>query len=264
MQTNNVFSIYRLMLLGKQSWITNKKQIGYTLAGFVGILVLVLLFFQSVNNFRNWENKSGEVMFIFLFFAWGIIYSGFSFPGFRSKEKTIAYLILPASASEKFVFELVTRIFIYILIMPLLFWCVANLEGVVVHYFVPDLTNYRFSFSGFGISNTSPVKTEGWITYMIVQGVMFAFITAFTGASHFSKSPLFKTIFTLTIIGFGYALYSYLLFKGFNLKDFHPANDRVLFMRDKDDALVVFGIAMTLINLCLLAISWFGLKEKEV
>ena len=83
MQTNNQFTVQRFVLLGKQSFIINKKMIGISLIGFVGILFLSLLFFQSANDFVRWDNKSYEVTFVTLFFPLGIIFSGLSFPAFR-------------------------------------------------------------------------------------------------------------------------------------------------------------------------------------
>src|ERR1035437_9821674 len=94
MQTNNQFTIQPFVLLGKQSFIINKKMIGISLVGFIGILFLTLLFFQSVKHFVNWDQKSYEVTFVSFFFPLGIIFSGLSFPAFRSKEKSMTYLML--------------------------------------------------------------------------------------------------------------------------------------------------------------------------
>ena len=260
MQTNNQFTMQRFVLLGKQSFIINKKMIGISLIGFVGILFITLLFFQSANEFVNWDNKFYEVAFVSFFFPLGIIFSGLSFPAFRSKEKSMSYLMLPVSASEKFVFEFLTRVVLFIILMPLLFWMVANFEGTIVHYFVPDLINYKFSFSG---SNHTLIDNEGWISYVIAQGFLFIFVACFTGASHFTKSPLMKTMFTISLIAIGYGLFTLLLLKGLNLKAFHIGNKGIFFIRDKHDGLVFLAILETVINLSLLAIAWFRLKEKE-
>jgi hypothetical protein len=260
MQTNNQFAIQRFVLLSKQSFIINKKMIGISLVGFVGILFITLLFFQSANHFVRWDNKSYMVTFISLFFPLGIIFSGLSFPAFRSKEKSMSYLMLPASASEKYIFEFLMRVVLYIILMPLLFWIVANFEGVVVHSFVPDLVNYKFSFSGL---NHTHIDNEGWISYAAAQGFLFIFIACFTGASHFAKSPLMKTMFTVSMIAIGYGLFTFLLLKGLNLESFHVESKRIFFIKDKHDGLVFLAILETVINLSLLAIAWFRLKEKE-
>jgi len=260
MQTNNQFTIQRFVLLSKQSFIINKKMIGIWLVGFVGILFLVLLFSQSSNDFVRWDNKSYEVTFVTLFFPLGIIFAGHSFPAFRSKERSMSYLMLPASASEKYIFEFLMRVVLYIILMPLIFWMVANFEGAVVHYFVPNLVNYRFSFSGF---NHSHIDNERWVSYAIAQGFLFIFIACFTGASHFTKSPIIKTMFTISLIAMGYGLFTLLLLKGLNLEAFHIENKRIFFIRNEHDGMVFLAVFETVINLSLLAIAWFRLKEKE-
>lgn len=264
MQTNHQFSFQRLLLLGKQSFIINKKLIGISLAGFTGVLFLLLLLLQSKSHFTNWGNNSYMITFTFLFFGLGIVYSSLSFPAFRTKEKSMTYLMLPASSTEKFVFELLSRIVVFIFLMPVFFWLVANMEGIIVHSFVPEFIHYQFSF-GEVYRNLADQKELEWrVSQLFVQGVLFVLIASFTGASHFSKSPLLKTMFTFTLILAGYGLFTYLLVRGLHLREFHPVNDRILFVDSKNSALATFAVLSTLVNLCLLTIAWFGLKEKEV
>lgn len=263
METNNTFSIQRFILLCRQSLIINKKLIGISLAGFTGTLFILLIFLQSVDHFNNWKNENYMATFAFLFFPLGIIYSSLSFPAFRSKEKSMAYLMLPTSASEKYVFEILSRIVLFILVMPLLFWIVANLEGAIVHSFVPALTNYKFSFGETWSDFNNNPQVGGWLQLAIVQGCLFVFIAPFVGASHFSKSPLLKTLFSLSVIMAGYALFTFLLVKGLNIEAYHPVNNRVLFIRNEHQAIASLAIGAIVINLCFLAIAFFRLKEKE-
>jgi len=264
METNNTFSFQRLILLSKQSLIINKKLIGISLAGFAGSLFMLLVFCQSMSHFSHWENDGYMITFIILFFSLGLIYSSLSFPAFRSKEKSMAFLMLPASSTEKFVFELLMRIVVFILFMPLFYWLVANFEGIVVHSFVPELTNYRFSFIDGFFAIVKDGKFEFWALVLTIQGILFVFIAPFAGASHFSKSPLLKTLFAFSLIIAGYGLFIYLLVKGLRLEGIHSDNHRVLFMNNTDSILRFFGIVSTLINLSFLSIAFFKLKEKEV
>ena len=263
MQTNNQFTMQRFVLLGKQSFIINKKMIGISLVGFVGILFIALILFQSGAHFRNWDNNSYLGTFLSLFFTLGIIISGHAFSAFRTKEKSMAFLMLPTSASEKFVFELLSRIVLFMVVMPLLFWLVANLEGTVVHYFIPDMKNFKFSYSEAWAQMTHQGKIDGWAKFAMLQGCLFVFIAALTGASHFTKSPLRKTMFTLSVIVAGYALFTFLLVKGLNLEAFHIDNKRVFFIENEHDGMVFLAALTTLINISLLSIAWFRLKEKE-
>ena len=263
MKTNNLFSFQRFILLAKQSLIINKKLIGISLVGFSGILFIVLMLFQWKSNFKIWENHEYLGFLVFWFFVLGIGYTGFSFPAFRSIEKSITYLLLPASASDKFTFEILTRIVVFIFIFPLLFWAVANLEGAVVHHYVPGFFNCKFSLEqGFSeIFNKKLI--DWWLKFLAIQVVLFVFIAPFCGASHFSKSPVLKTLFIFSIIVGGYALLMYLLGKGLNINEYHPKNETILFVNYKDGPQAFFAIAATAINLCLLAVAWFRLKEKE-
>lgn len=264
MQTNNLFSIQRFVLLCKQALIINKKMIGIALIGFTSTLFILLMLYHSVPNNRiNWNIESYMLIFFFLFFVLGIIYTSLSFPAFRSKEKSMAYLMQPASSSEKFVFELVMRLVVFILVMPLLFWAVTNLEGTLMHYFKPDIEHYQFSFRGLYNKMTSRGETGGWLQFAFVQGGLFVFIFSFAGASHFTKSPLLKTLFTFSILFAGYSLLIYLMYKGLDLKN-HTNNERILFMSSDEVAIISGAIAITVINLTLLAVAFFRLKEKEV
>jgi hypothetical protein len=169
--------------------------------------------------------------------------------------------MIPASNSEKYGYELLTRIIAYVVLMPVLYWIVSNIEGRIVHYYVPQLANYKFSFLDV-ISNFSKTEKPGnWGMLTIVQTNLFVFIAAFTGASHFSKSPLIKTLLTFSTIVAGYFLFSFLLFRGLNLKEYELSSKSILFQ--KNNALIFFAVASTLINISLLVIAWFRLKEKE-
>jgi len=193
----------------------------------------------------------------------GISYAAFSFPAFRSKEKSMTYLTLPASTSEKFVFELLSRIVAFIILMPILFWVIANLEGVLVHYYYPELINYQFSYGKSLTSFTKDVDVKQ-VIFLIIQMVLFGFIAPFTGGSHFSKSPLFKTLLTFSIIVVSYFLFSLFLVKAFDLlQGLSAGNKGMHFRGNREIAIIMFKIGFTLTNLSLLAIAWFSLKEKE-
>jgi hypothetical protein len=264
MQADSKFSLKRFIMLFRQSLIVNRKFIGISLAGVSGSLFLFLIMVQSMSGFNKWDLGNYMATFIFVFFFLGILYISYSFPGFRSKEKSITYLMLPASNSEKYFHELIVRIIAYILFMPLIFWIVANLEGAIVHHYVPKLINFKFSFGQATTEFLNEKKPNSWDIMVFVQVCLFFLVAAFTGATHFSKSPLVKTLFTFSVIMCGYLLLIYLFYKGLDIKEYHTLNGRILFLSKGKDLIIFFAIAGTLVNLSLLAISWFRLKEKEV
>ena len=264
MESGNIFSLQRFMLLLEQSFTINKKHLGVTITALTGIFFIILGLSQSAAHFQGWTQSNSLITFELFFFSFGIVYASFAFPAFRTKEKTMSYLMLPVSALEKFTFEFLTRIVAFILFMPLLFWVVANLEGFIVHHFVPELVNYKFSFftAWAELNNHNPVK--GWTLFGYIQTALFAFIAAFTGASHFSRAPLMKTIATFSIIQVTGILFIYILYKGLNLKEVDYSINHILFIRGKDDAVVFYSLFVLAVNLSLLSIAWFSLKEKEV
>ena len=264
MQTNNSFSFLRLMLLFKQKLIINKRRFPLGLLAFSGGLFILFVFSQSAKNFINWSNTDYLSTFIPAFIGLGIAYSASSFPYFRSKEKSIAYLMLPATNSEKFVFEILFRIVAFIILMPLVFWIVANLEGALVHSFFPKLVNYKFSFYDGLMVIVKDGKFEFWVLILTIQGILFPFIALFTGASHFSKSPLLKTLLTFSIVVLGFFLFTYLLNLSINLDGLKPVGKDQIFFRDGQSVYRLLSISMLIINMTFLAIAWFSLKEKEV
>jgi hypothetical protein len=263
MQTTNSFSFQRLMLLFKQKLIINKRRYPLGILAFSGGLFFSFVFSQSAKNFSNWSNHDYLNTFIPVFISLGIAYSAFSFPGFRTKEKSMVFLMLPATGSEKFVFEILTRIVAFIFLMPLLFWIVANMEGAILHSFFPELVNYKFSIRDSFFTIVKDGKFEFWALILSLQGLLFMFIAPFAGASYFSKSPLFKTLLTFSIVIMGYFLFAYILNKSLNLDGLHPVGKNLIFTKDSQTVLKLMGIGMVLVNLSLLAIAWFSLKEKE-
>lgn len=263
MQTNNSFSPARFIMLIKQSVIINRNIIGISLAGLSGTLFVLLLLLQRLSNFTYWDNQKCMSFFLILFFFMGMIYASISFPSFRSKEKSISYLLLPASRSEKFIFELLVRIIIFVLIVPLVFWLVANLEGVIVNNYVHRFVNFKFSF-GDGISGIiKKWNLDGWGVYATVQFFLFILIANFAGACHFTKSTLIKTLFTISGITCGYILLTFLLFKGLHLNKYNPVDNGIFFPGDNKGFINMFAVGTTVVNLTLIVIAWFRFKEKE-
>jgi hypothetical protein len=280
MQTNNLFLYKRFLLLCRQSLIINKKIIAIALSAFTGTLFIALILFQSVNHFElNWELKHYSVLFILLFFFIGVGYSSSAFPAFRSKEKSLTYLMLPATLPEKFVFEFLTRIVLFFVLMPLLFWGVVYIESGLIHQFVPDFEQFNvlnsswnhgiFSVPSNGTSDSGPFGSPH--NYYTIQNMLLILLTTFTGASHFTKSPFLKTMLTVAIIYAGYGIFISLLVKGLNLNSLNSSFFHLLFFRNQNDAVAIqhdavffASLVLTVINLTLLSIAFFRLKEKEI
>jgi hypothetical protein len=263
MEKNNLFSLNRFMNLFRQSLIVNMKLIGISIAGVAGVLFIFLMFCQRNFSYTRWDQGDYMVTFFVFSFIAGIIWTGKSFPAFRSKEKSISYLMLPASRLEKFIFELLIRIVAFILLMPLLFWIVANIEGAMLHHFKPELASYTFSYSEGWAEFAKSWHADMWIKFGYSEAFLFFLIAGFTGGCYFSKSPLVKTIFIFLIIVCGYFFLIYLLVKGLKIDDYLPTGRTILPLHNKEQNAVFFAIASAVVNLTLLSVSWFRFKERE-
>ncbi|HYW95419.1 MAG TPA: hypothetical protein VE870_07530 [Bacteroidales bacterium] len=135
----------------------------------------------------------------------------------------MSYLLLPATRAEKYFYELFSRLVVFLVLFPLLYWAVANVEGIIVHQFIPRLGFYRFSFTD---AYDTFIKNNGvptWqVTLLSVQVILISLVMPFTGAAFFRKAPILKTVFTLALVMGGLALFTFLLFKIFHLKEYGP------------------------------------------
>jgi hypothetical protein len=215
-------------------------------------------------NYVRFQNKDYFVLLMALFLINGLSYVGVSFPGFRSKEKAMSYLMLPASNAEKFLFELLTRIVLFLFLMPACYWMVANLEGLILHSFVPVFVNYNFSFSEAYSELVNSTKLTVWGELFMFQGILFVLIAPFTGAVHFSNSPLIKSLLTFFLAVAGYSLLNYILIQGLALYYIDPRANSILFLGTQKEGFAFLAIFSLIINVGLLFVAWFGFKEKGV
>ena len=256
MQHNNIFSFARFGILCKQSFIHNFRLTITSLIGFVGGLFILLLAIQIVNGFRPDDERFFFQLFLGVFSITAIICTGTSFPNLRTKESTVSYLMLPASAFEKFLIEFLGRIVLFILIIPLVYWGVYNLEGYIVNLFLPV-----FSFEGqsLGLPQTANVR----ITIFTFTGGLLLLIIPFTGATVFVKNPLVKTLFAVAIIFFFNLFLVYFFLEILKFQRYYPTTP-ILFVRHLEDGLLAMIIGSMILNIGFLAAAYFKLKEREV
>jgi hypothetical protein len=264
MQQNNTFSFNRMYLLYKQAFIENKKELLIYIGGLSGGILLVTSFFILVLDTNmlawpeKWRNDEYILVFMFMFVGLGILYNSMAFPCFRSKERSLTYLMLPASRPEKFIFEFANRLLFYIVGFPLLAWVLMNSLGYVIHGLEPGFVNYKFDLNP--IFN----KFQGWEKALAFFAGLLMFTIAFTGASHFQKKALIKTLLVLAVTLGVFFLYGLLLFKAFNLEMYRPIGDRITFISSQEEVIKSLCLAAIATNLILLTVSYFKLKEKEV
>lgn len=154
-----------------------------------------LFIIYCVVIFSNYNHRGGVSSFtgtfLFLVGTGGLVMAGSAFSSFRDKLKTSEYLLFPGSISEKFIIELLARIILPWLILPLLYLLCSRVVTGYLTWANPDQTIELFSFdylwNSFG-SMPSDVKYLFICIYVFVQSIFFS------GSAIFQKQPPVKTL----------------------------------------------------------------------
>jgi hypothetical protein len=259
MNSNQVFSFKRLKGLLLQSYYLNGKILLVTTCGYIGSIFLTLLFLLLVDrHYLHWNNRDYFNTFLFFFIPGGVMYSCLAFSGFRSKERRYSYLMLPVTVLEKFIYEFVGRVILFIIIIPIVFWIVANIGGSIVHFFDADFLNYKYSFV-LGLEKAGFFKTSVRELLIVVSGGLLLFTVPFLGATYFRKNPTLKLLLSVGVIIIFYVIYIALLVKFLDLKNHQPP----YFIRNGRVIEIFFVVLFSLINVVALLIGYFNVKEKE-
>ncbi len=260
---NNTFSLSRFVLLFRQSWLHNTRLIWLAITGYCGLLLLLLLLFQASQNFELRSVEPYQALFVVIFIAGGVICAGSSFTAFRSKEKTYAYLMVPASPAEKFAVELILRVVLFVVLVPVLFYLIYLIEGSLVKALAEGYDLKASELFEFPSLPVHPAGMKGtWLT-LFISLLSSIFIIPFTGSVAFAKSPLIKTLFTLAILIIINGLLIYFFAEIANFKNYEPAEKGLLFIDSPESALTAVTWFVVLMDAGLLAGAYFKLKEKE-
>lgn len=263
MKMSNHLSMHRVLLLHKQYVELHIKQmlivIGATIVAIAGFHTF--LHYQNLGHLeRMIQNYYHAPVFLFAFFGGCLIWCGLAFPSFRSREKSMDYLMTPASTFEKFLFEFINRILLYLILFPIIYWTVTNLVTGIFHHYNAEYINYKFGYGDL-------IDSAKWSTRELALAGSLGFLMftlPFTGATYFQILPLLKTILIVALLVGIYFGISFLLFKGLHIQEYRLANGRLLFMYNADDGKLAGICAAILGNLVILAIGFFKIKEKEV
>jgi len=251
------------MLLWRQHFIQNTQLLLLATGAYIGVIFFILSLAQIGNDLvpHDLENFQGFLLaFVGIF---GVVYVGHSFPAFRSKEKSINYLMVPGSVLEKFLFELLSRIGIILILLPLLYWITFHLQG----YFLTMFTEQVFEPIGLGFLTSLEIPDMvdyAWLSTMIVSGVLLGFVLAFTGATMFSKQPLIKTLFALAVVMISYSVFVYIVIEHLGVGKYNPPDTMWLLPNNEIGAFRFFSAVLIAANMVMLFVAFRKLKEREV
>jgi hypothetical protein len=236
-----------------------------SLAGFAGSLFISLFLLHINVGTTVLSPRTIVMVYVLTFGVSGLLYSGSAFTGFRSKEKSIVYLMNPASRLEKFLSEYISRILVFFLVVPVVFWVVYNAETGIL-----SMLHHRFTYSyhPFFVIPEHVQGPDADNFYLMILSVAFLLLTLpFTGASIFNRHPLIKTLFSVSIIFFFHLFLVYFFVEVLNFKMYNISPHEVqlyILPTSAENAIRLFTTVSIVSCLLLTSIAFFKLKEKEV
>ncbi|HOO84007.1 MAG TPA: hypothetical protein PLS94_05565 [Prolixibacteraceae bacterium] len=219
------------------------------------------------NTHSHW-NSNWDVIFMFGFYITGLLYSGFAFTAFRSKERTITELMIPVSAFERFLYEFIYKIVFFLLLYPSIFYVSSSMAvGFRNALAIPSKVS---SATVNGIS-TFPFETvsfqkltsdlEPGLFGMIFTLSVLAFVLALAGSATFRKLPLIKTIVFVGLLMLSVIGYTYLLFEKLKLDQSWMV--KLEHNVSSEHGFLIGTLVFAFIGLVAMAFTYFKLKEKE-
>lgn len=178
MITNNTFSFHRFFTFLKSELYLNRQ--GITIFTVTIIAVLFLFSLNSIANTFSDNFHTGS--FVFLLFGGGLWISSNSFKDLHDKERSQAFLTLPASNSEKFLGRLVLTSLAYSLGLLSIFYCTSLITTII------NSAIFKLPLI------LQPLNQDIFVhlkNYLIIQSVFLL------GAVYFKKHALSKTILSL-------------------------------------------------------------------
>jgi hypothetical protein len=264
MKTNQIVNFKRFGRYAKSTFILSwKTSLMYW--GTIATAVLVISLFSMASIHSSWNRQGWIPIFLIPFFIGGILYAGSAFPAFRRKERSIAALMLPVTAFERFVYELFSKVVLFFALYPVVFYLSSSFAVLVRNAVQPEILAVgkidSFPFRLAPLQELFAKSPDGQAGIIISLAVL-SFVLAFTGAVVFRKLPLVKTIVFVGAIMAIIAGYAYLLIEKLNIRN--PWVEELGDHWSKTQALTFVNSVLGFISLVALAFAYFKLKEKEV
>lgn len=267
MKTNQFFSIKRFGKYASCSIISNYRQ---TLLfwGAIWFAIFAISLLNMKGNYSNWNSEGWKVTLVFVFYISGLLNSGFAFTAFRSKERTITELMIPVSAFERFLYEFIDKIAVFLLLYPSIFYVSSSMAvGFRNALALPSKVSSAtvngistFPFETVSLQKLTFNMEPGSFGMMFTLSVL-AFILALAGSATFRKLPLIKTVVfvgLLLLTGIGYI---YLVFEKWHLKQSWLV--KLEHNVGSEQGFLMGTLVFAFIGLIALTFTYFKLKEKE-
>lgn len=263
----NNLSLSRVIKLIKLELLFHKN---FYLTVLIGALVLVtvviLLAWNLAKNSSGWYQKHYQVTYIFYFLGVLVFIVGQGFKDLRTKASSERYLLLPASHLEKLLSQVLIKLTLAVVIMPVIFYLGAILAKLIGF----DLIKNPLSVEYFG--KVELLKFESlWILtqmenldfrFVFIGVILFIFSFMLLGSQYFGKwnfvyTPLLKISFVSIISYSSTSIFRW--YKKGNIEiDELEVFDGVSLFVFVLILLLFFGSALSYV------MSYYKLKEREV
>lgn len=260
------FSLNRFSKYLKYDLVLNGKTYLFSIVGLILVLICIQFFMLSTVNYRvNFKTQYYTPIFFLTLISGLIISVGTSFPSLRTSQKSINYLLLPASNIEKILVQGFFRIVVFIVLFIPLYWlCFKFAYGL---YGLLEWDNF-LEVAPIGLFEFSTKK----LLVLDVLAIIFTIISfasfLFAGAVYFKKYAVFKTVLVFAILIFVWFLLMVLF-----THLFYPSRTQEFFSIHVDSYKLnkglynnqlftyIFGMGASLF---LFPLAYFKFKEKEV
>lgn len=268
MKTNSFFNLNRFVLLAKQDLMINRNMYVLTFLvfafGLYGYIVFQMneYLFDYVDNAMIGYTYWGLYKTVLMGFA---VFVGTSFSGFGNKVKCVSYLLIPASAFEKYLYPLLFRMVFGWVVFSLLFWADAHLAQLTLmntpKFISMKVTIAPFQFSMLEVAVGGVlVNLERFFSMAIVGMFLFA-VPLFYRKQALIKAVLVFFVVLLTLVfvlvGFSYLFDPNMQGLKVSIQSFKVFN----YLKSVDLwSFFVFVVGW----FCLLFLGYFKLKEKHI
>jgi hypothetical protein len=256
---NNTFNIKRFGKLIRQQYQLSGKNTALAILSIFIVYTLILMSF----TYKNSHIRAVEWIPFFFMLNLGVAlpFAGYAFPAFRSKEKTFDYLLIPCSLTEKFTLNLIIRLLLPWVILPIIFYISAHLAAELALWYAPGRSIAAFSPIKL-MEHLESDRARAMITVIVLM-VLISQSILFAGATVFKQKPLIKTLVTLGITAAVVILYFYVIIE---VADTFKTGKMpwVAKIENKETALnFLIGLELVLLTTTW-AYAFFKVKEKEL
>ena len=121
---NQFFNLKRFGLLVRKHWADNKKRYGLTVLALVGLFTIWFTFNLMVENHNRLSADMQQITYFFSLFIVGTLYASQYYRDLSWRARGINFLLLPASAFEKFLCSLLYNVVIFFTVFTTTFYLV--------------------------------------------------------------------------------------------------------------------------------------------